>query len=156
MNRIEINNELLLPCPDGFTDMTREDLDRVYTSGSPGRAGIRDAERHVMITVLWQRYNAVLAWLADIKSLARRNEQLSRKGYADHDYRLDGFFGREVWGLSGEGYHFTYRVEDTGQEAWTLLIKKGSTVYSLNCVGRPENHDANQAVFEEILDGVKL
>ena len=49
MDSIEINNELLLPCPDGFAVMTEDDLNLVYTSSIPGRSGIRDAERHVMI-----------------------------------------------------------------------------------------------------------
>ena len=128
MKSIEINGELMLPCPDDFTSMTKEDLDRAYTSDGPGRAGIRDAERHVMITVLWQRYNPILARLADMKTMARRNEQLTSKGYAGHDYRLDSFFSREVCGKTAEGYRFTYRVGDTAQEVETVLIKKGSVV----------------------------
>lgn len=40
-----------------------------------------------MITVLWQRCNPLLA---DMKAMVKRNEPLNRKGYVDHDYRLDG------------------------------------------------------------------
>jgi len=155
MDRISINGALSMPCPEGFSPMSAEDLDRVYTCKDPKRTGMWDRQRHVMVTALWQRYNPLLARLADMKALAKRNEQLTRKGYQGHDYRLEGFFSRTVCGMAGEGYRFTYRLPDAQQEIETVLIKKGSVVYSLNCIGRPENRDANQALFHAILDGME-
>ena len=151
-----VNRELALPRPEGFEVMGAEELKRVYIRDDPNRWGMWDRERHVMITVLWQRYNPLLAWLAEMKTMARRNEQLTRKGYLDHDYRLEGFTSRKVQGLAGEGYRFTYRLGDVEQGIETLLIKRGSTVYSLNCVGRAENSAENHAIFEAVLDGMTV
>ena len=156
MNRISINDGLSMSCPEGFSPMSAEELERVYTSRDPNRAGMWDRQRHVMVTALWQRYNPLLAWLADMKALAKRNEQLTRKGYQGHGYRLDGFFSRTVCGMAAEGYRFTCRLQDADQEIETVLVKKGSVVYSLNCIGRTENHDANQALFNAILDGMEV
>ena len=154
MNKNRINGELSVPCPAGFEVMGAEELDRVYTGGSANRWGMWNRERHVMITVLWQRYNPLLARLADMKAMARRNEQLNRKGYQDHGYSLEGFFSRTVCGMAGEGYRFTYRVGDADQRMETLLVKRGSVVYSLNCVGRAGDSAGNRALFEEVLDGI--
>ena len=155
MNMITINGELSLPCPEGFETMSAEALDRIYISKTAGRCGIWDRERHVMITALWQRYNPLLAWLADMKALVKRNEQLTHRCYQENGYRLDGFFSRRVCGMAGEGYRYACRPGDTDQEIETVLIKKGSVVYSLNCIGRPENRQANQALFDAILDGMQ-
>ena len=73
----------------------------------------------------------------------------------ENGYRLDGFFSRRVCGMAGEGYRYACRPGDTDQEIETVLIKKGSVVYSLNCIGRPENRQANQALFDAILDGMQ-
>ena len=108
-----------------------------------------------MITALWQRYNPLLAWLADMKALVKRNEQLTRRCYQENGYRLDGFFSRRVCGMAGEGYRYACRPGDMDQEIETVLIKKGSVVYSLNCIGRPENRQAYLALFDAILDGMQ-
>ena len=155
MNVISINGELSLPCPEGFEAMSAEALDRVYASQTAGRCGIRDGERRVMITALWQRYNPLLAWLADMKALVKRNEQLTRRSYQGNGYRLEGFFSRKVCGMAAEGYRYACRLGDTDQEIATVLVKKGSVVYSLNCIGRPEDRQANQALFDAILDGMQ-
>lgn len=156
MNHIEINGALLLPCPEGFAAMTQETLQQVYTCDNPCRAGIWDRARHVMVTVLWQRYNPLLAAFADMKTLVRRNEQLTRKGYKDNDYRLDTFFSRRICDLPGEGYRFDYRLGDVAQQIETVLFKKGSVVYSLSCIGRPENRQENRVLYDAILDGMRL
>ena len=153
MNRLTINGELSLRCPEGFETMSAEELDRVYTSKAAGRLGIWDRERRVMITALWQRYNPLLTWLSDMKALAKRNEQLTRRCYQENGYRLDGFFSRRVCGLAGEGYRYGCRLGDTDREIETVLVKKGGVVYSLSCIGRPEDREANHALFDAILDG---
>ena len=155
MERHWINGELSLPRPEGFAVMSPEELDRAYTCNSPDRWGIWNKERHIMVTMLWHRYNPLLAWLADMKTLVRRNEQVNRRGYKDHDYQLEGFWSRTVGGMAGEGYRFTYRLGDVAQRIDTVLIKKGRTIYSLSCVGRPENTARDEALFEAILDGIE-
>ena len=150
-----INGELALPRPEGFVVMSPEELARAYTCDNSDRWGMWDKKRHIMVTVLWQRYNPLLAWLADMKTLVKRNEQLTSRGYKDHDYRLEGFRSRDVRGMAGEGYRFTYRLGDVVQRIDTVLVKKGRTVYSLSCIGRPENSAVDQAVFEAILDGIE-
>ena len=151
-----INGELFLPCPEGFGIMDEAELSRVYSCANPNRWGAWDKARHVMITVLWQRYNPLLAWLADRGAMVRRNEQLTRKGYRENDYRLIGFFSRAVCGLSAEGYRFTYRVQGVPQGAQTVLVKKGRTVYSVSCIGAAEALEENRVLFEAILDSAQV
>ena len=44
-----------------------------------------------MILVLWKQYPALLVRIAGLKTIVSRNEQLTRKVYEGHDYRLLGF-----------------------------------------------------------------
>ena len=156
MNQTCVNDELMIPCPEGFAIMGPEELNRVFTRGSANRWGVWDRSRRVMITVLWQRYNPLLAWLADMKSLVRRNEQLTRRGYKGRDYQPGGFFSTKVCGMAAEGYRFTCRLDDAAQCVETVLFKRGRTVYSLSCVGRNGDRDANSAIFEALLNGIGM
>ena len=156
MNRICVNDELLLSCPEGFAVMSADEPNRLYACGDSHRWGAWDRERHVMLTVLWQRYNPLLMMLADMKSLARRNEQLTQRGYEGHDYQLKGFSSRKVCGLTAEGYRFTYRLGDVIQSVETVLIKRKNRVYSLNCIGREADQAGNHVLFEAVLDGIGM
>ena len=59
-----------------------------------------------MVTVLWKDYPLLLSVLADLKTACRRNEQLTAKGYAGHDYRRGAFFSSTAAGRPAEGYSF--------------------------------------------------
>ena len=44
-----------------------------------------------MFVVLWKQVPAILGWLADLSGIVKRNEHLTRKAYANHDYQLRKF-----------------------------------------------------------------
>ena len=155
MEKEIINNAFSMTVPEGFLRMSAGELAQLFRDNNPNRWGVWDHERHAVVTVQWQQYSSLLLHLADLKSIAKRNEQLTRRCYQENGYRLDGFFSRRVCGMAGEGYRYACRPGDTDQEIETVLIKKGSVVYSLNCIGRPENRQANQALFDAILDGMQ-
>ena len=92
MSKQTINNVISLEIPDSFQLMSSEELrDMSKNGGDPYRWGVRDRENHVLITVMWKQYSAILAWLADLKAIAKKNEQMTRKAYGKHEYRLLGF-----------------------------------------------------------------
>ena len=151
-----INNQAFsIRVPDGFEPMTAEELEKLYRDENPDRWGVWNRERHVMLTVLWKRYPVLVGALADVKAIARRNQQLTEKGYAGHDFRPGGFFSMQADGLPLEGYRFSYRIGDVVQNAETVLMKKQKTIYNITCTGREENADENAETFREIIGSLR-
>ena len=92
MSRQTVNDTFILQIPDHYEPMSAEDLRELSRNGGdPYQWGVRDRENHVMIVASWKEYPALLARLADLKSIARKNEQLTGGVYEGHDYRLLGF-----------------------------------------------------------------
>lgn len=156
MGQALVHEELSLSWPDGFQVMTANELKQLYLSNNPKRWGIWDKERHVMITVLWQEYHPLLNFLADPKAMAKRNEQLTRRGYKKHDYRLESFLSMQFCGRNLEGYCFSYRLGDTAQRVETLLLKQKKCVYNFSCIGRKENEEKDRALFREVMNTLNI
>ncbi len=150
-----IGHSLSIAIPDGFHVMDSQELQQVFLSYDPNRWGIWNKETHVRVTVLWKDYPLLLSKLADLKTVCRKNEQMTAKGYAGHNYLCGRFFSVTVAGQSAEGYSFTYSIDDIRQSAETVLIKKGKTIYSITCVGRVENKTADHEAFTEMLKTVR-
>jgi len=156
MNQQKINDTFTLQIPDSLAPMSSRELEELSRNGGdPCRWGAWDRENHVMMTALWKDYPALLARLADLKAIAKRNEQLTRKAYEKHDYRLLGFDTLQAGETKAMGYRYTYRAGDIRQAVTCWLIKDGRTVYALMCNGREENSAADQAMFRGAMEGLR-
>ena len=155
MSKATINESSTLEIPDSFSPMDAGELRKLFRNDDPDRWGTWDRENHVMITVMWKDYPKLLARFADLKTVCRKNEQLSGKGYAGHEYRCGGFFSTAAGELPAEGYSFSYQIGDISQSAETVLFKQGRTIYSMTCAGRAENRAADHETFAGILKGVR-
>ena len=154
--RETVNQAFSLEVPEGFHCMSQEELKQLYQNENPNRWGIWDEERHVSIVVLWKQFPALVCWLADMKTMAQRNQQLTEKGYAANEYAFQGYLSAKAGGATVEGYRFCFRVGDVAQAAETMLLKHKKTVYSLSCVGRKENYAADQETFHRVLSDLKI
>ncbi len=52
MGRETIDGIVEVEVPDGFNVMNAEELRQVYQSEDPNRWGMRDKERHIILTVM--------------------------------------------------------------------------------------------------------
>ena len=50
--------------PNGFYVLSAEELRLAYQSEDPNRWGMRDKERHIILTVMWKEYQIILVRLA--------------------------------------------------------------------------------------------
>ena len=156
MEKEIINNAFSMTVPEGFLRMSAGELAQLFRDNNPNRWGVWDHERHAVVTVQWQQYSSLLLHLADLKSIAKRNEQLIRKGYEGHSYRLAGFLSARAENAVLEGYRFFFRVEGAAQVTETWLLKQGKTVYSISCTGREENESADAELFAGIISGLRV
>ena len=97
-----------------------------------------------------------LQMLADVKSIAKRNQQLAAKGYAGHNYREEGLFSAEADNVHLEGYRFSYDLQDFRQKAETLLMKYEKMIYNFTCVSREESAAEGSELFRNLIDVMKL
>ena len=157
MSRETIGGAVEVEVPDGFCVMSAEELKQAYQSEDPNRWGMRNKERHIIMTVMWKAYHGLAGlFLSDLRAVCKKNEQLSSKGYAGHSYRCDGFFSLSVDGQPAEGYRFSYRIGDVEQSAETILIKQDKTIYSFTFAGRTENKAADREMFAGITAGIRF
>ncbi len=154
MEKYTVNGEISVSAPEGFQLMTAEELTKLFVSGDPSRWGLWDRERHVMLIVEWKKYSRLMLALSDIKSVAKRNETLSRKAYAANDYELEEFVSGTIGGRQAEGYRFSFRVEDTEQGAEVRLLRQGNFIYRFTVNGRGANREVNRELFKNFLDTV--
>lgn len=156
MREQTINDTFSLKVPDSFEPMSSEELQKLSQSGGdPYRWGFRDREKHIMFVIIWKQVPAILGWLADLKAIAKRNEQLTSKAYQGHDYRLLGFESMQAGAAKAEGYRFSYSVEGIRQNVTNALIKKGKIFYSFLWIGREENAAADRDLFREVMESLR-
>ena len=151
-----INNTFSLQIPEPFESMGAEDLQELSRNGGdPYRWGVRNRDNHVMIIALWKQYPALLARISDLKSIVKKNEQLTCKVYEGHGYRLLGFSSLQAGDEKAEGYCFSFSAEGVTQIVSNYLIKDGKTVYAFLCRGLEENMAADQAMFREVMKSLQ-
>ena len=152
MGRQRINDTFTLEIPDRFEVLGEEDLRGMYrNTGDPFRWGVRDKENHVIIAALWKQYPALLSWTLDLKTVVKKNEQLTGKAHAEHGYRFLEFFSMQAGDEKAEGYRFTYEKEGVTQVCNNFLIRDGRTIYAFICVGREENMDADREMINRVM-----
>ena len=156
MSKQVVNGSFSLEIPDAFQPMSREELRMFYREEDMNQWGVWDREHHVLITVLWKQYPLLLSWLADLKAMAKRNQQLVSRGYEGHDYCLSEYLSIQAGKVQTEGYRFTFRQGEISQAAETFLFKTGKLVYSISCIGREENREADQVLFHKVLDSLRI
>lgn len=151
MSTQTVNGAFTLQVPESFEAMSPEELRKVSQSGDPFGWGVRGRERHVMILAMWKRYPALLARIADLKAMARKNQRLTAGMYAGHGYRFLEYLSGQAGEEKAEGYRYMYSVGDISQVNTCFLIKAGNMVYSIICAGREENRDKDLAMIREVL-----
>ena len=151
-----INNEISLTYPDSFQLMDGPALREAYLNDDPDRWGIIEEELHLMITVLWQRTNALAVRLSDLPTVALRNEALTRAACADCEYEARGFVSRTLGGRPAEGYCYSYLLNGEERQAYSLLFKQKSRIYGVTCICRQEDSAAWRERFDAILDTLEI
>lgn len=151
-----INGELMVDCPAGFKRMSIDELQKAYSLDYPNLWGIRDEERHIILTVLWKESNRLLSMLVSNKDLAKRAERALGKTYRAAGYKCRGFFSTAVAGQAAEGFHYDFEVDGVAQQGEVIVFKRDACCYTLYYYTRPELALANRAIHDEILASMAL
>ena len=150
-----LNNELELTVPEGFHEMDAAERAKLtFAGGEPGLC-ITDPDRHMIVTVGWRPLGTFAAMLVDAKSAAKTSEKQIGKLMKEYGYRTLGFSGRDLGGMTGEGFRFSYDVQDIGMLGESIFVKNGKTLYGFNLYCRRALEKENAPVLKELLSSVR-
>ena len=148
----QLHGGLSLAYPDGFCELTPDELNQAYHSSYPNIWGIRDEERHAMLAIFWKDSNKLLGMLASTESLAKRAAKLMAKAMKNHGYQFGGFFSTQLAGCEAHGFRYAFTgAGDVAQEAETIVFKHENTCYTVYYYTRPETAADNRATYEDLL-----
>ena len=157
MAKTLIHGELEIAYPEGFNLMTSDELRKAYNNPYPNIWGIRDEERHILITVFWKDSNELLSKLASAESLAKRAEKTISRGMRKLAYRFGGKFTTTIAGCEAHGFRYEFTgAGDVAQVAETIVFKHGKICYTLYYYTRPETAAANLPVHDAILAALRF
>ena len=149
-----INKELNICYPEDFNVLNEEELMEVYMNKDTNRWAARNTDRHVMIAVLWESSGLLQKAFADLKAVARKNEQLMSKGLRAYEYKCNGFISEEVCGQTAHGYCYEYVNKGISQHARTLLFRTRANIYGITCYTRGPMNEETAALFSEVLASI--
>ena len=146
-----LNNELKLTCPEGFREMSKEELSGYnFYSEAPGWC-VNDADRHIMVSVSWKQVPGLFAKMLKVKDVAKSMEGQMAQAMKAFQYKLVEFTARTPGGKEAEGFHYDYTVQDTGMSGESLCVKNRNTFYYLHFYYRTALKEESMAVVDEIL-----
>ena len=148
-----INSAIEIEVPEGFERMYEEDLNTVYGNEDPNRWGIWDKEKHIMITLTWQK-NGLLETIADLKKV--RDNAMTDVSKIVTDFKDMELTERKFSGEKAYGFRYGYRVEDVEQISEHLVIRHNGCLYALITACRKELLAASSMYTEAILNSIRL
>ena len=154
MSNAKINNEIDLTYPECFKEMNEAELAR-YFSTAENRWGVYDADRHIVLSVSWNKAG-FFGFMTDAESVLIGAESRLRRNLLN--YQRIAEFRPKIGGKKAYGIRFEYRVNDsvsvhTGD---LLVFKYKKKFYSIYYITRKSNAAAARADLEEILKSIKL
>ena len=148
MPSMTINNELRMSYPDGFCEMSADDLLRFFSSAQ-NRQGIYDGDRHILLSVAWTK-PGVLNYLTDVRTILMRAELGMKRAISS--YRQTEMFKTEIAGKKGQGIRFAFTAQDTElpQIGELTVFRAGNKFYAVTFVAREAGIEESRAVLREI------
>lgn len=156
MQEAEINKELALAYPDEFRVMELSELHHAFGVDYPKMWGIRNEERHVLISVIWKDTSEVLQRLVSTKSQVKEYEKRIHNLLRKNNYHCEGFFERELAGQKALGFRYSFLREFVEQIGEVIIFKRGKCRYSMYYFTRLETADDNRPAYEELLSSMQV
>ena len=152
-----INGEMKVRVPDGFEIMDAETLKEAYMDDNPDRWGIRDRERHIVISVFYHRSSPALVKIAgNAGAVAKSTQSKLKKGLKDYAYSFGKYFDCTAGDLKASGFTYEYELKGIRQKAETVVAIKGNCCYTFYYYARKDGSPEDRRLFEDFLGSVSF
>ena len=156
MQHLILNNDLLLPCPEGFRLMEDAERDSLQMIEKGPGIVLSDPARHMMISVGWKQPNGLALLLLSDGDLVKKTEQTVRKAMQPCGYRAEGPTRHlnRVAGLTMNGFRYGYTAQGVEMSAETCILRRKKTLYFFHCYVRAAQRDEGFALWESVLGSI--
>lgn len=154
--RITIDNKLYMDCPEGFRQLTEEELQKMNLIAGGKGLCISDSERHIVISVAWTKVNALSAWLLGTRETAGSMAKHIGKSMKPYSYVWLDDVKRDIDGQTARGLDYEYVVQGIHMIGESLVVKNEENLFYFHLYGRKVRREETLQVFNEILDGVVI
>ena len=154
MTNANINNEIGLSYPEGYKEMTEQELTKYF--GSPNnRWGIYNADKHVIISFGWTK-GGFLSSLTDADSFLMGMVSRMRRSLVN--YQQTAEFETRIANKKAKGVRFEYRVNDSIRIHTSDLIvfKNKKKFYAVQFVAHKATAEEYRTDFLEVLKSVSI
>ena len=150
-NYITLNDTLKIYYPEGFHVMDESERSSFKSLGGGPIDCLSDPERHIVISTGWKSIGRLLGMMFGAKDSAKSAEAQVRRAMKPYNYRLNGFFAKEVGGEKAEGYCFEYDAQGVHMYGETCVVKRGKELYFLHLYTRIGSKDENLEIWNGML-----
>lgn len=154
MKKVMVNDSLEIAQPEGFRLMDKQELVHAYEIDYPLMWGMRDEERHVVLSVFWKVNNKLLAKLATPKLVADSRRNTLRRILKERDLHFDEEFTSEIAGLKARGMRYRYVNNGNQYTCEYVVVINDRTCYTIDYYSRSDHAEENRPLYEEILSSV--
>ena len=102
---------LLFTSPDGFHVLTDEERSGMHTPWKGPWTGIRDPERHILVTAGVRQAGWLASLLLSARDLAGRTEKQISRAMAPYGYRAGDRVERMIAGERAFGFRYAYDAD---------------------------------------------
>lgn len=154
MNKARINNEIELTYPDGFREMSEDELSK-YFSSPANRWGAYNADEHIILSVSWTK-KGFLSFLTDEESILIGAESCMKRNLLN--YQRISSFKTTVASKKARGIRFEYRVNDAKiiQVGDLIVFRQKNKFYAVHYITRKANAGSSRVAFEETLKSISV
>ncbi len=156
MHTTLIHQELSLGLPEGFREMSVQEVKDASISAPEDGFTARDEARRMIVSVHWKKLPFLLSAFADPKENMKSTEQMIRNGLQNNEYELLETGEYSVGAESAPGFAYAYTVRGTRQYSEAVFLKHNSHIYALYCYGVSERKEEIHALFADILKTVQF
>ena len=154
MNSVKINNEIGLNYPDGFSEMSAEELTRHFGSAEQ-RWGIFNPQKHSVISVGWAKAGVKYS-MTDAESYLLDMTARMRRSLIN--YQQISEYQMIIAKKKAYGVRFEYRVNDSVRVHVSDLIvfKNKKNFYAIQFAARKPSADDDRADLLEVIKSITV
>lgn len=151
-----INNELYLSYPDGFHEMSAAELKETFLDENPNRWGIKDENRHMLITVLWNNTNMLSALVVGPQAVAYSAERKLSASLNKSNYKSGAIEAIKINGRNCYKFAYKYVLENVEQIGEVLVMQNVNRYYTMYTYALKDKKQAARVIIDSITNSLKF
>ncbi len=154
MTTVVLDDVMSFTYPLGFHVLEGEELEKMNYYKEPPKLCIQDPERHMIVSVAWEKPKGLFGKLADSKDVEEVIEGKIKKMMKPYGYDHLEDFTRKIDRLDADGFRYSYTAQGIKMMGEVLTIKREKTSYYIYGYYREELKEDSIQVMKEIYDSI--